>query len=157
MTPDARNHRPGRSRAVAAPTIPHPKETTVFALTIHQPWAGAIAHHGKHVENRVWPPSPAAVGQRLLIHAGAQRDRSVEADGPEFEVHRAVVAVATLAGAHLESGGCCAPWGESDAWHWELADVMPLLEPVPAKGARRLWRPAPEVVDAVAGQIGVAR
>lgn len=35
MTPDAQHHRPGPSRAVAAPTIPHPKETTV--TTTHAP------------------------------------------------------------------------------------------------------------------------
>lgn len=41
------------------------------ALTIHQPWAWAIAHGGKNIENRTW-----ANGHRgqLAIHASARWD-----------------------------------------------------------------------------------
>lgn len=156
MTPDAKRPPLFVPGADAAPTIPHPKETLVYALTIRQPWAGAIAHHGKHVENRVWTPPKAVVGQRLLIHAGAQRDRHTLAEGLEFESQSAVVAVATLAGVH-RGVGCCSPWGELDVWHWELADVQPLARPVPASGRQRLWTPAPDVLAAVADQIGAVR
>lgn len=128
----------------------------MYALTIHQPWAGAIAHHGKHVENRVWTPPAAAIGQRLLIHAGAQRDPYALVNGPEFEVQRAIVAVATLAGTH-RGVGCCHPWGEPDVWHWELTDVQPLARPVTAKGRQRLWHAPADALAAVADQIGATR
>lgn len=47
------------------------------ALTLHQPWATCIAHHGKRVENRTWAPPQSIVGQRIAIHAGMKLDREV--------------------------------------------------------------------------------
>lgn len=48
------------------------------ALTIRQPWAWAICHAGKRIENRAWLTSPSLlavarrlVGQRFAIHAAA--------------------------------------------------------------------------------------
>lgn len=40
------------------------------AITLHAPWAWAIAHGPKRVENRTWKPPPALLGQRIAIHAG---------------------------------------------------------------------------------------
>lgn len=40
------------------------------ALTLHAPWAWAIAHGPKRVENRTWKPPSALLGQRIAIHAG---------------------------------------------------------------------------------------
>lgn len=75
----------------------------------------------------------------------------------------AVVAVATLTGCHHwdwdnlcgpehrdsspSTPGLCSPWVNLRVpWHWELADVRPLPEPVPCKGALRLW-PLPDDVN----------
>lgn len=44
------------------------------ALTIKQPWAYAICHLGKRVENRTWKPSAKLIGQRVAIHAGVAVD-----------------------------------------------------------------------------------
>lgn len=43
------------------------------ALTLHQPYATAIAYGPKRIETRSWPAPPAAIGQRLLIHAAKRR------------------------------------------------------------------------------------
>jgi hypothetical protein len=43
----------------------------VKALTLHAPWAWAIAYGPKRVENRTWKPPAALLGQRIAIHAGA--------------------------------------------------------------------------------------
>lgn len=50
----------------------------VKALTIRQPWAWAICHAGKRIENRAWLKAPSLlavarrlVGQRIAIHAAA--------------------------------------------------------------------------------------
>lgn len=44
---------------------------TVRAITIQQPWAWAICHAGKRVENRTKPhPWLSGVREPLLIHAG---------------------------------------------------------------------------------------
>jgi hypothetical protein len=45
---------------------------TPFRLTVKQPWATAISHGFKLVENRSWPPPPIIVGKRITIHAGAR-------------------------------------------------------------------------------------
>ena len=44
------------------------------ALTVIQPWAWAIAHAGKRVENRTWGPPRDVIGQRIAIHAGRRLD-----------------------------------------------------------------------------------
>ena len=43
-------------------------------LTLHQPWAWAIAHAGKNVENRTWAPPAYMIGERIAIHAGKRFD-----------------------------------------------------------------------------------
>lgn len=47
----------------------------MLALTLWQPWATAIAHHGKLVENRTWAPPTSLVSKRFAIHAGKRFDR----------------------------------------------------------------------------------
>lgn len=42
----------------------------MHALTVKQPWAEAIARHGKNVENRSRRPPAHLIGQRIAIHAG---------------------------------------------------------------------------------------
>jgi ASCH domain len=74
----------------------------------------------------------------------------------------AVVAVAELAGCHLSpdfGGTCgatrplCSPWAVRDQYHWLLEDVRPLAEPVPCRGALRLWRLPDDVEAAVRMQV----
>jgi hypothetical protein len=109
------------------------------AITSQQPWAWAIIHGGKDIENRTtigtWRP---AIGQRIAIHAGQRwSDR-----GPQFEplldawrswvtneasgmqgwcvLRRdslaielgAIIGTAELVDVH-PAAGCCAPWGEA--------------------------------------------
>lgn len=128
------------------------------SLTVRQPWAGAIAHQAKRVENRTWQLPSKYWGARILIHAGAQRDRFAVVYGDNLDVYSAVVAVATVTGCHYsEDGSCCGPWGEENVYHWTLADVTALPEPVPAKGALGFWTPGEDTVNAALRQeTGVA-
>lgn len=124
------------------------------ALTVRQPWAGAIAHQQKRVENRTWKLPAKHLGARILIHAGAERDRRAIVYGPNLDVYGAVVAVATVTGCHRSGDGtCCGPWGEERVYHWTLADVDALPEPVPAKGMLGFWTPPAGVLDAVNAQL----
>ncbi|QLJ06797.1 hypothetical protein HZZ00_37855 (plasmid) [Streptomyces sp. NEAU-sy36] len=124
------------------------------ALTIRQPWAGAIAHQTKRVENRSWKLPAKYEGARILIHAGAQLDPAARVYGPNLGVYGAVVAVATLSGSHWsDDGTCCGPWGFAQSYHWTLADVVALDEPVPAKGRLGIWAPDGELVASVTEQI----
>lgn len=119
-------------------------------LTIQQPWAWAIAAAGKRVENRSW-----GTGYRgpLAIHAGKTDDRdgwtsllikdALRHLGWPTEVARgAVVALAEVVACHRASGDCCPPWGVPGQHHIWLANVRPLTEPVPMRGALGI-RPAP--------------
>lgn len=45
------------------------------ALTLWQPWATAVAHLGKQVENRTWAPPSGLIGKPLAIHAGKRVDK----------------------------------------------------------------------------------
>jgi len=123
------------------------------ALTIRQPWAGAIVHQQKRVENRTWKLPAKHVGARILIHAGTQLDTNAKIYGPNLDVFSAIVGVATITGYHWSTDGqCCGPWGFENAYHWTLDDVTALPQPVPAKGALGFWTPTPDVLNAVTSQ-----
>lgn len=127
--------------------------TDIRALTIRQPWAGAIVHQAKRVENRTWPIPAALFGARILIHAARQPDRDAIVHGPNLDVYGAIIGTATLAGCHYDTGAqpCCSEWALANTYHWQLTDVVALAEPIPAKGALGLWRPSPELAAEVLG------
>lgn len=55
-------------------------ETLERAVTIHQPWAWAVAVGHKPVENRTWRPPLEAVGKLIGIHAGRQPIMELDAE-----------------------------------------------------------------------------
>lgn len=118
------------------------------ALTLWQPWAWAIAHAGKRIENRGWKPPRWIIGERIAIHAGKKFDKDdafdlmgeLELDEPVDFVQGAVVAVATVRGYvmalredHPQFKWLAGPFG------WVLDDVIALEKPVECKGALKLW------------------
>ncbi|MGX1840519.1 hypothetical protein [Streptomyces diastaticus] len=125
------------------------------ALTVRQPWAGAIAHQNKRVENRSWKLPAKHHGTRLLIHAAAQPDRDAFVYGPNLDVYSAIVAVATVKESHWTSDGtCCGPWGFENTHHWVLSDVTALSEPIQGvKGRLGIWTPDTSLVNAVDAQL----
>ncbi|MFG2970836.1 hypothetical protein ACGFZS_46965 [Streptomyces sp. NPDC048288] len=132
------------------------------ALTVKQPWAAAIAHGPKRIENRSKPIPPAHLGTTILIHAGAAEDtNALPADMVrQWPRHfRAVVAVATLVSCHEAVGPlCCAPWGFPGQWHWALDDVRPVPHPPrPVRGQLGLWTVDDDVLAAVQQQLDLER
>jgi hypothetical protein len=125
------------------------------ALTVRQPWAGAIAHQTKRVENRTWKLPAKHEGDRIIIHAGAQPDRHAQVYGEHLDVYGAIVAVATITGCHYDNGNqvCCSYWAQPGLYHWELADVVALEQPIPAKGALGFWTPDADTLTAVEQQL----
>jgi hypothetical protein len=124
------------------------------ALTIRQPYAGAIAHQTKRVENRTWKLPAKHHGARVLIHAAAKPDRDAIVYGDHLDVYSAIVAIATITDCHWsDDGTCCGPWGFFKAYHWTLADIVTLPEPAPAKGALGFWTPADATLAAVEAQL----
>lgn len=143
------------------------------ALTVLPPWSHAIAHLGKSVENRSWPTTYRGP---LLIHAGKSvrcwddpgtaavfHAAGVPLPLPRAVTFGAMVAVARVADclrandAQVYLSGSQAgpphPWVEGP-WCWLLADIRPLAEPVPCRGAQQLWEPPADVLAAVLAQLG---
>jgi hypothetical protein len=85
--------------------------TEVRVLTVKQPWAWAIIHGGKDVENRV---RNLAGGYRgpVAIHAGKEWDASSYDSPKEWEIRRAITS--------LENG-----WAASDGEVWGAEKVEP--------------------------------
>lgn len=135
------------------------------AISVRQPWAWAIIHAGKSVENRTAIHSwRRAVGQTIGIHA-AQR---FDLDGmlTVFQLSGFMVLKAE-AGALIgyvdvldvhPANGCCEPWGQQyrtrrtgghvevlyDVCHLVLANPRP-IEPIPMRGMLGLWRLPPDL------------
>jgi hypothetical protein len=142
------------------------------ALSVRQPWAWAICH-GKDVENRSKGTKHRGL---LVIHASKSAPYKDDLDDPRIvdliaanglddpaAAQAAVVAVAELAGCH-EANHCfevrpgragrqCSPWAHASQFHWQLANVRPLAEPVPCKGALGLWRLPEDVEKLVRAQL----
>jgi hypothetical protein len=120
------------------------------ALTLWQPWAWAIAHAGKRIENRSWSPPDWIIAQRLAIHAGQtiERDSVLALGAPQDQlVTGAVVAVVTVKGWIAKPRSAEQARWFSGPKGWVLDDVVALPNPVPCNGARRLWE-LPYDVDA---------
>jgi hypothetical protein len=151
------------------------------ALTVQQPWAWAIVHGGKDVENRT-----QAWGYRgpLAIHAGqrfSERGResplvvravgdAMRRDAAADFVYGAIIGVVDLVDAHpwydcIDAGDdMCSAWAETsyaehggrtrrDIVHLVLANPRPLAEPVPCRGALGLWTVPPGVDDQIRLQL----
>lgn len=141
------------------------------SLTVRQPWASCIAFGGKDIENRSWSTPHRGL---VAIHAG----KGVDWDVPDhawtsagLAPYRkgarraawtaslplgAVVAIARLADCHDATGTdycSCSTWAMAHQWHWELADVRPLPQPVPCKGALGLWNLPEDIEAAVTAQL----
>lgn len=142
------------------------------ALTIRQPYADAIVQPSelpKLIENRSWPLPARYVGVPVLLHSAATTYAAVgriavedilgfDPDEQWPGVRGAILAQATFTGCHFDGDDCgenCATWGHRQVFHWQAADVTPLPEPVPAKGALGFWTPGADVLAAVQAQLGV--
>ena len=147
------------------------------ALTVQQPWAWAIVHGGKDVENRTQAWSYRGP---LAIHAGLAKPEQhnlasvahQKAHGTEIPSHLvfgAIIGVVDLVSVHSEwdcMGGpteaLCTPWAQTACRgshdeecpastrpmvHLELANPRALAQPIPCKGRLGLWTPPADVLD----------
>ena len=135
------------------------------AITIKQPWAWAIVHGSKRVENRTWKPSLKLIGQRFAIHAAKVDDHN----GAFMDVtelcflstplrgaychHSAIVGTARLVRVVDECDFDLGDWFNdgNEAWFsgpkgFILDDVIK-CEPFACKGALGFWEAPAEFVD----------
>ena len=135
------------------------------ALTVRQPWAWAIIHGGKDVENRSRSLGPYR--GLVAIHAGrqwagdealAEVERMVGFDAaPGGFILGNVIGVVDLVQVHMPRSIMCAPcspWAEPDAaWHLLLRNPRPLAHPIPWRGAQGLWTVPADLEAAIREQV----
>lgn len=143
-------------------------------LTVRQPWAWAIIHGGKDIENRV---RNVAGGYRgpVAIHAGLALDESafgsatlhnawLSAGGDKapggwgISKRGRIIGVVDLVEVHSlhpdSRAPLCSPWAEAGARHLELANPRALAEPIPYRGALGLRKLDAEMTARILAQIG---
>ena len=123
----------------APPTFPEPEpepENSQPCLSIRQPWAWAIFHLGKDVENRSsWQPPRLG---RLYVHASKTYDHAgarwieknfgVPVPGPHDLPMGAIV-------GHVDVVGCtqsASPWAIAGQFHWQISEpveISPISTP----------------------------
>ena len=146
-------------------------------LTVRQPWAWAIIHGGKDVENRSRSIAGSYRGP-VAIHAGLMPDlgafvfpemvgsiamtKLFEPSSQWFSNSRTghIIGVVDLVDVHvsdthaerwnveLERNEQCSPWAMRDHHHLVLANPR-AIEPIPAKGKLGLWKPDAELLAQV--------
>ena len=141
-------------------------------LSVRQPWAWAILHAGKDVENRTWPTKFRG---RILIHAGLNRDRCVfgydqspsmtlveeflESD-LQTELKFGELPTGAIIGSVeifdcIPAAECSSKWAEVSpdrpSYCWLLEDARAFAEPIPYKGRLGLFDvPSPdEILEAL--------
>jgi hypothetical protein len=142
------------------------------ALTVQQPWAWAIVHGGKDVENRTRNLAGSYRGP-VAIHAGLRTDEAAYDDdlirsaltapdngwllAEQIGTLGSVIGVVDLVAVHHETdhgpGSRCSWWGQREVWHLQLANPRPLVTPIPAKGRLGLWTPDVELLDRIREQV----
>ena len=120
----------------------------LLALSVRQPWANLIVLGLKDMEIRTWATKYRG---RLLIHAGTTFDRVAMWRFPMETVPRgAIIGSVKLAeilrftrktwkeegDRHLDTG----QFPLETAYAWILEDQRPFSEPIPYKGALKLFR-----------------
>lgn len=124
------------------------------ALSIQQPFAHAILHLGKDVENRTWPwPASIPLPCRIVIHAGKREDtegheiikQMTSVDVPWDLPKGCLVGEATVLGsfnlaeARAETGRPkYNPW-VFGPYCWVLTDPIAYPEPIPYRGQLRIF------------------
>jgi hypothetical protein len=76
----------------------------------------------------------------------------------------AIIALVDVTGCHhsddcMDAAGAyaCSEWAVAGQWHITLADIRPLAEPVPAKGALGVWKVPEDTERAVRAQLETSR
>jgi hypothetical protein len=114
----------------------------MLALTVRQPWAWAIIHAGKDVENRSWPTEHRGP---LAVHAGKAEWRGdaicLMLDGivlpPEDELIRgAVIGIVDVVDCVRNHDS---PWADDGQYHWVLHNPRALSRPMPLRGQQGLF------------------
>ncbi len=136
----------------------------LLGLSLYQPWAYAVTHLGKRIENRPWAPWARVIGTTIALHATKARvDEHAAAAFIADLIHTlppldslprgAIVGTARVVGFVTRSDD---PWFFGP-YGWQLADVVALPEPIACRGMQGLWPVPPDVAARVLAAADRAR
>lgn len=153
-------------------------------LTVRQPWAWAIIHGGKTIENRVRNIAGSYRGP-VAIHAGKSDDLAAFGQvaqilGIRFAdyvpARGAIIGVVDLVDVHgvvetagrfhcttvsaptqPNQSGACSVWADPDATHLVLSKPRPLADPIPFRGALGLRHLDPATIARIEAQLTAFR
>lgn len=132
------------------------------ALSIRAPWAWAILHAGKDVENRTWRTNfrgtvaihaSSAMSRPFYEEASAEiRRTNRKANVPPYEelVRSAIVGVVDLVGCEENSRS---KWYDGDGYGFVLKNPRPLIKPIPCGGRLNFWEVPPDVARRILKQL----
>lgn len=148
-------------------------------LTVRQPWAWAIIHGGKDVENRVrniagsyrgpvaihvaQGDAESAPDELWLMHGDWYRARGSQPKmfEPAFWDRGRIIGVVDLASAHVTCPpaydphrGLCSAWAQEGDWHLALKNPRALTEPIAYRGALGLRALDAAATAQIIAQIG---
>jgi hypothetical protein len=122
-------------------------------LSVKNPWAYLIMHHGKDIENRTYKTNFRG---EVLIHASLKSAcfEDYASIMPEHFQYNDLMTMLTRA---EPTNGCIlgsirivdcvqdsqSGWAEPGLWHWVLENPTLLPEPIPAKGMLGFWQYIP--------------
>lgn len=125
------------------------------ALSIHQPWAWAILHATKDIENRSWRTNYRGP---LLIHASKSKNSFDAQDRDEWLcsygvilphwdelVKGALLGIVDLVDC-LPAADARGSWVEGP-WCWKLTHPRPFATPIPYRGAQQLFEVPDRVIE----------
>lgn len=120
------------------------EKSSMYALSIKQPWVHAILHLGKDIENRTWQRAYRGV---IALHASAKPSVDAEYPGrlrvPDLTLldYSAICGVAELADivTFSRSRWFYSPSDGETNYGWILRNVRLLREPIPCNGRLGLW------------------
>lgn len=122
------------------------------ALSIKQPWAYAILHLGKDIENRTWHTN--YMGD-LLVHASKTVDEDALA---RLRVHPDELALGAVIGI-VRMTGCThksdSKWFEGP-WGFTLENPRAFPEPVPCRGMLNFFKIEESAQEAILAQLRIA-
>ena len=140
------------------------------AITVRQPWAWAIVHGGKDIENRTRNIAGAYRGPVAIHAAQAEADNApddlwmrhatyyaprVPPASPVNSVRGAVIGVIDLWHVNEPHERCdwCSVWAMDGHWQLCLRDPRPLATPIPWRGALGLWTVPDELEASIREQV----
>ena len=123
------------------------------ALTLRQPWAWAVIHGGKDIENRSWTTRFRGT---FAIHAGRGfdgledlEDICVQPPRREDLVHAAIIGLVDLVDVVQRHPS---PWFHGP-YGFVLARPRALAEPITCAGALSFWRVGPDIERRIRAQV----